>query len=104
MWNATLSGRASPVGRPPGSLVAFTADHHVPNVRELYVANADGSDVRRLTDLSAYDQDGDGVPARPTSPPRPTSRTTSRPCYPLHPRVTESPAGGQGSIPVCSAP
>jgi Tol biopolymer transport system component len=47
---------------PDGSLVAFTADHHVPNVRELYVGNADGSDVRRLTDLSVYDQDGDGVP------------------------------------------
>jgi Tol biopolymer transport system component len=47
---------------PDGSLVAFTADHHVPNARDLYVASADGSDVRRLTDLSAYDQDGDGVP------------------------------------------
>jgi Tol biopolymer transport system component len=47
---------------PDGSLVAFTADLRVPNVRELYVARADGSSVQRLTDLSPYDQDGDGVP------------------------------------------
>jgi Tol biopolymer transport system component len=47
---------------PDGAWLAFTADHHIPNVFDLYLVSAEGHGLRRLTDLSPYDGDGDGVP------------------------------------------